>query len=214
MARHRRHRRSRRYGSSSVVTIPGLSAIPIINDSVKVMDVAIGIGIGVFGAALLKGIAKKALYDPAKPTDNTWVKFDKAVGAFVPAVFGIGAGVAAYYGLKKTQKAAGYAAGAALAGVALSAKAWAQGQDFAKPKTDSAGVVTQPLLDFSEVTQLNLGGYRGMGDYRGLLVRDTTDGSNAMNGLLVRDTTDGSLSGLAAMSMGDDDSGVESLAGM
>jgi len=208
MARHRRHRRSRRYGSSSVVTIPGLSAIPIINDSVKVSDVAVGIAVGVFGAALLKGVLKKALYDPAKPADNMWTKFNDAAGAFVPAVMGIGVGAALYYAQKKSQRGAGHAAGAALAGVALSVKSWAAGQDFAKPKADG----TQPLLDFSEVTQLNLGGYRGMGDYRGLLVRDTTDGS--MNGLLVKDTTDGSLSGLAAMSMGDDDHGIESLAGM
>ena len=201
MARHRRHRRSRRYGS--VVTIPGLSAIPIINDDVRVSDVAVGIGVGVFGAALLKGVLKKALYDAAKPTDNMWTKFNDAVGAFVPAVLGVGAGAALYYGQKKSKRGAGHAAGAALAGVALSLKSWAAQQDFAKAKSDGS----QPLLDFSEVTQLNLG------NYRGLLVQDHSDGLSGYNGLLVQDRSDG-LSGLASLSMGDDDTGVESLAGM
>ncbi len=206
MARHRRrHRRGRRYGS--VVTIPGLGAIPVLGDSVRVTDVAVGVAAGVFGAALLKGVLKKALSDKAAaPGTDMWSKFNSAVGAFVPAVLGIGSGAAVYYGMKKTQKAAGYAAGAALAGVALSVKAWASSQSFSQPGADGSA----PLLDFSEVTQLNLG---RMGNYRGLLVQDHSDGLNGYGGLLVKDNSDG-LSGLASLSMGDDDMGVESLAGM
>lgn len=208
--RHRRHRRSRRYGS--VVTIPGLSAIPIINDNVKVSDVAVGIAVGVFGSALLKGVLKKALNDPAKP-DNMWTKFNSTVGAFVPAVLGISAGAALYYAQKKNQRGAGHAAGAALAGIALSLKSWASAQSFSQP--DAAGAA--PLFDFSEVTQLNLGHYRGMGNYRGLLVQDNSDGLSGYNqnmgGLLVQDNSDG-LSGLASLSMGDDEMGVEALAGL
>lgn len=181
MARHRRRRSFR-----GITTIPGLSGFDILNKDVSGMDVIVGAAAGVIGSALVKGLLKQVSPDVA----------EKA-GKFMPAATGIAVGAIAYYAQKKSKQGLGHAIGAAGVGIAMTAKAFA---------ADALSGV--PMLDFNEVTQVNLGRYGG------LLVNDTT-GMQGYGGLLVSDTTDNKgMNDLAQVSMGDDSDGIHELAGL
>lgn len=211
MARRRRHRR---YGSVTSVNLSGLT--DIFKGNVAPMDVGVGVLVGLFGSALLKGAIKQ--FSPTTYASLTTPDATGNVpilGKLLPAIFGFSAGAIAYYAEKQTTRAAGHALGATIAGTAVAA--W----DYAK--TAFTGV---PLLDFSSVTSVNLGGWgflpsavatqnfvSGRTPMNGLLVSDHSDGSGGLNGLLVADHSDG-LAELAGLSMGADDDGIESLMGM
>ena len=189
MAR-RHHRRHRRFHGT--VSVPGLSDIPLLNESASVSDVALGVVVGLLASAGVKTLAKK--FAPA-----AWASIETSVGKAAPLVAGAGAAAALYFGETKVLKfsrsrAVGHASGAALAGLALTA--W----DLLKQY--------QPLgLDFSETVGVNLGKYLpGRNPYSGLIINDRSDGTgmNGYNGVLITDHSD-QLSELAAMSMGDDD---------
>lgn len=184
----RKHRR--RYGS--VVSV-GLGRLPILNSSVSFKDAAIGVGLGLVGSALLKGLVKK--FAP-----SAYASAAGAVGQFMPAVAGIGAGAILYYAQKKTHSATGQAAGAVLAGLALSL--W----DFAKNNLATMG---GGMLDFSGTVGVNLGRY-------GMVINDKSDndqGIQGYNGLLIADHSD-SLAELANISMGADNDGIAELMAM
>lgn len=180
-------RRRRRYGG--IVSV-GLGRLPVINSSVSFKDAAIGVGLGLLGSALLKGLAKRFL-------PSVYAQAAGAVGQFMPALAGIGAGAVLYYAQKKTARATGQAAGAVLAGLALSA--W----DFARSRLATMG---GGVLDFSGTVGVNLGNPYGM------LIRDDS-GPPGMNGLLIADHSD-SLAELANISMGPDNDGISELMGM
>ncbi len=187
MSRRRRHKR---YGSAVEVSLGGL---PFMDDSVRVMDVLIGVGAALLGSALVKGIFKKV-------APEAYLKVASTVGAAMPIAVGgvISAGL--YLGEGKTNRATGHAVGAALAGVALG------GWDLLKA---NLGTVS-PYLDFSEVVSVNMGGYGGLGNYGGVLINDQSDRMNGYAGVLIADKSDG-LNELAAMSMGADDDGLAAL---
>lgn len=179
-------RRRKRYGG--IVSV-GLGKLPVINSSVSFRDAAIGVGLGLLGSALLKGLAKRFL-------PQVYAQAAGAVGQFMPALAGIGAGAVLYYAQKKTARATGQAAGAVLAGLALSA--W----DFARARLSTVG---GGVLDFSGTVGVNLGNPYGM------LINDRSDA--AMNGLLIADHSD-SLAELANISMAPDNDGIAELMSM
>lgn len=183
-------RRRKRYGS--IVSV-GLGRLPIINSSVSFKDAAIGVGLGLLGSALLKGLAKRFV-------PSAYASAAGAVGQFMPALAGIGAGAALYFAGKKSSRATGQAAGAILAGLALSA--W----DFARAKLSTVG---GGVLDFSGTVGVNLGRY-------GMVINDGSDrgeGVQGYNGLLIADHSD-SLAELANLSMAPDNDGIAELMSM
>ncbi len=182
-----RRRRSKRYGSAVEVSLGGL---PFMDDSVRVMDVLIGVGAALLGSAVVKGIFKKVA--PAM-----YLQVASTVGAAMPIVVGGIVSAGLYYGEGKSNRATGHAVGAALAGVALG------GWDLLKANLGSVS----PYLDFSEVVSVNMG---RLGDYNGVLINDQSDRMNGYNGVLIADKSDG-LNELAAMSMGADDDGLAAL---
>ena len=185
MSRHRR--RSKRYGSAVEVSLGNL---PFMNDSVNVMDLLIGIGVGLLGSAVVKGVFKKVA--PA-----FYAQVAGTIGAAMPAVTGTAAAAALYYAQGKSSRARGHAVGAAAAGIALA------GWDLLKA---NLGAVS-PYLDFSEVVSVNMGGY---GNYGGVLINDQSDRMNGYAGVLIADKSDG-LNELAALSMAPDDDGLAAL---
>lgn len=187
MARRRRHRR---YGSAVEVSLGNL---PFMNDSVNVMDLLIGIGAGLLGSAVVKGVFKKVA--PA-----FYAQVAGTLGAAMPALTGTAAAAALYYAQGKSPRAKGHAVGAAAAGVALAS--W----DLLKA---NLGAVS-PYLDFSEVVSVNMGGWNGYGNYGGVLINDRSDGLGGYGGVLIADKSDG-LNELAAMSMAPDDDGLAAL---
>lgn len=177
-------RRRRRYHG---ITSLNLGALPVgLDDSVKVGDLLMGIGVGLVGAAAVKAALNK--FAPA-----LYAQVRDMAGAAIPAVTGLAAGAVLYYAQRNSSpaRAKAHAVGAFAAGTAVTLMAYL-------PKL--SGVV--PGLDFSDVVALNLGGYNG------LLVADNSD---QFNGLLVADNSD-SLNELAAYSMGDDNDGLAALA--
>lgn len=193
-------RRCRHYGS-----LVALNELPLINDSVNVLDVAVGAVVGLVASALIKAGLQKA-------SPEMYAKIASMAGPALPALAGAGSAAALYFAQKGSAKsrATGHAAGAAVAGLVLSA----QGVLAAR----------RPFgLDFSDLVALN-GPYalahermRLAAGMNGMIVNDRSDGSG-MNGMIVNDNSDGSaLPALAALSMGEDDSGdggLAALAGM
>ncbi len=173
---------ARRY---SGITRVALGAFPQLNRSANVGDVAVGVGLGIVGSAGVKAVLGK--FAP-----GVLASAEGMAGKATPLLTGLAAGAALYYGQKKSSRGFGHAVGAVAAGLTLTVVEFLRGQSFFG-------------LNFSEVTAVNLGGYRG------LLVPDHTDAR--MNGLLVADNTDSRLNELAAMSMGADDDGIASLVG-
>lgn len=189
MARRRKHHR--RYNG-----MVSLSGLPLLDDSAKVVDIVVGAAIGVVAVGGIKAVLQK--YAAA-----TYVQLQTAVGPVLPALAGFAAGAALYFAEKGSNKgrATGHAAGAAVVGIALTVQKVLETQ---KPFG----------IDFSDVTTLNLNELQARRAMAGMLVADRSDGiQRGMNGMLVSDTSDGSAQ-LAALSMGDDQDGIEMLAGM
>lgn len=182
----KRRRRSYR----DYVQIPGLSAIPGVNSSVKGMDVLVGAGAGVLGAELVKMAADKL---------NLTSKLPEALAPFLPSLTSAAAGFALYYGQKQSARATGHLVGALAASVA------------------AAVPPVKAKLGFSDVVSLRLSQYAGR--YGGVLVDENTPaiGPGAYGGLVVdepqRAMSDANLAALAQMSMGDDNDGMAALMG-
>ncbi len=105
MSKRRRHYR----GIGSLVKFPGLSGLKI-PSSVKPVDVAVGMGLGLAGAiGVKKGLAAANISIPA------------AIPA--PVLSGLATAALLYFAQKKSPKAAGHAVGAALGGAIV----WAYG---------------------------------------------------------------------------------------
>lgn len=176
-----------------------LNALPLVDDSAKVMDVAVGAAVGLVVSGAVKVALQKIM--PAQ-----YEQLRSTAGKFVPALTGFAAAAGLYYLQQGSNKsrAIGHAAGAAVAGIALT--------------TQKILEETKPLgLNFAETTAINLNelySRRGMGSF---IVGDKSDGiTPGMAGFIVGDRTDGtnnSLAELAAYSMGDDQDGVDMLAG-
>lgn len=167
MARHHR-----RYGG-----IVSFGNLPLVNDSVKGMDVLVGAGVGFIASTLVKAALQKVL-----PGD-AYAKLTTTVGKLLPLLTGISAGAALYYAQKKSARGAGHAIGAIALGVGMTVSQYLSGQTIAGVKFEAAPVA------------LDLSGYGG------LLVDDNS--GPAMNGLIVSDHSD-QLNQLGAMSLGED----------
>lgn len=154
--------------------------LPLVNDSVKGLDVIVGAAVGFVGASLVKVGLQKIL------PPETYAKVAQAVGKFLPALTGLSAAAILYYAQKgmNRSRAAGHAIGAAALGVGLTVAELLKGTE----------VMGMKPFDASPVA-LDLSGYGG------LLVNDNS--GPAMNGLIVDDTS-GALNQLGAMSMGED----------
>lgn len=184
-------RRHRRYSGITSISLNGLT--DYLSSNVKVMDVGVGVIVGVGVAALVKGALNKFAPD-------MYAKVRDTLGQAVPFVSSLAAGAVLYYAQRNMNRSRGtaHAVGAIAAGLAVTTLAYL-------PKLTAA---TGLPLDFSEVVAINL---NGLGGYGGLLVDDAVKAQ--YNGLLVADKSD-ALNELAAYSMGDsDDDGLSSLGG-
>lgn len=160
--------------------IVSFGELPLVNESVKGLDVLMGAGVGFVGSALVKVALQKVL-----PAD-TYAKIASTVGKFLPLLTGISAGAVLYYVQKNSNKsrAAGHAIGAAALGLGLTVAELLKGTEVMGMKPFDAAPVS-----------LDLSGYGG------LLVDDSSQGQ--MNGLIVDDHSS-QLNQLGAMSMGED----------
>lgn len=173
---------------NGLVSFSGVSEY--LNEKASVMDILVGAGVGLVGAAAIKAALKKFAPD-------IYGKIAASAGKFVPVLTGVGAAAALYFVQKNSNKsrAIGHAAGALTAGVVLSA------MDFLREK---------PILglDFSgSPVALDLS------QYNGLLINDGSDGSQ-FNGLLINDGSDARMGDLVAMSMGEDGNDYSDMAAL
>jgi hypothetical protein len=191
MARHKRRKHTNGFGSAVEVSLGGL---PFMGDSFRFADIVVGVGMGLVGSALVKGLFKKFI-----PMD-TYAKLQSTVGMGMPllagAVVATGLSVAGKKGIGGAGMQ-GYAAGAAVTGLALA------GWDLARVHLAK---LAPGILDYNEVVSVNMGGY---GNYGGVLINDRSDGLGGY-GVLIADKSDG-LNELAAMSMSPDDDGLAAL---
>jgi hypothetical protein len=194
MASHKRKKRRSNNSLGSAVEV-SLGGLPFMGDSFRFADIVVGIGMGVVGSALVKGLFKKFM-PPA-----TYAKIASTVGKGMPllagAVVATGLSMAGKKGIGGAGMQ-GYAAGAAITGAVLS------GWDLAK---DKLATMAPEYFDYNEVVSVNMGGY---GNYGGVLINDRSDGLGGYGGVLIADKSDG-LNELAAMSMAPDDDGLAAL---